>query len=365
MALTTGQLEREQSNGNPFALRDDLQHIGMCRPSDTYKPFHHPWADQFQIQQQRIHWMPEEAPMGLDAKDYKELTPSEKSLIDNILKLFTQSDIDVANNYMMLYTPIFRNGEIARMLRAFASMEDTHVRAYSLLLETLGLPDAHYNAFLEVEEMRAKHDLLTGYTMKNPREIATTLALIGGFGEGLQLFSSFAMLLNFPRFGKMKGMGQIVTWSIRDETLHVEGIIRLFHEFRREAGIELHEIKEDILKGVRTTVMLEDAFIDKAFELGPVRGLTADDMKKYIRYTADFRLQQLGLDPIYNIGNHPLGWLQTQLNAVEHANFFEQRATEYSKGTSRGNWENTWDAFDEKEAPKIAAEDAAREMEQA
>lgn len=342
---------------DPFALRADLQHIPMCRPSGAYKPFLHPWADQAQIQQQRIHWMPEEAPMGLDAKDYVELTPSEKSLIDNILKLFTQSDIDVANNYMTLYMPIFRNAEVARMLRAFASMEDTHVRAYSLLLETLGLSDSHYNAFLEVEEMRAKHDLLTGYTMKDPKEIATSLALIGGFGEGLQLFSSFAMLMNFPRWGKMKGMGQIVTWSIRDETLHVEGIIKLFHEFCHEARIDLADVKEDILKGVRTTVMLEDAFIDRAFELGPVRGLSPEEMKKYIRYTADFRLEQLGYDPIYKIADHPLGWLQTQLNAVEHANFFEQRATEYSKGASTSDWETTWDHFDKIEAPKIAAED--------
>jgi len=342
-------------NLDPFAIRQDLQHISLCVPSEGYKPFKHAWADQAQIQQQRIHWMPEEAPMGLDAKDYVDLNPAEKSLIDNILKLFTQSDIDVANNYMTLYMPIFRNAEVARMLRAFASMEDTHVRAYSLLLETLGLPDSHYNAFLEVEEMKAKHDILTGYTMKNPHEIATTLALIGGFGEGLQLFSSFAMLLNFPRFGKMKGMGQIVTWSIRDETLHVEGIIKLFHEFRREAGIPLHEVKEEILKGVHTTVMLEDAFIDKAFELGPVRGLTPEEMKKYIRFTADKRLEQLGLDPVFNVGDHPLGWLETQLNAVEHANFFEQRATEYSKGVSEGDWGTTWARYDEIEGKKLAA----------
>lgn len=342
---------------SPFALREDLQHIPMCRPSVTYKPFMHGWADQAAIQQHRIHWLPEEiTTLGLDAKDYAELEPAEKSLIDNILKLFTQSDIDVANNYMMLYMPIFRNGEISRMLRAFAAMEDTHVRAYSLLLDTLGLPDRHYNAFLDVEEMRAKHDMLTGYTMRDPAEIAKTLALIGGFGEGLQLFSSFAMLLNFPRFGKMKGMGQIVTWSIRDETLHVEGIIRLFHEFCREAGIDRADIKEDILAGVRKTVMLEDAFIDRAFELGPVRGCTPEDMKQYIRYTADFRLEQLGYDPIYKIKDHPLAWLQVQLNAVEHANFFETRATEYSKGASGGDWSTTWERYDRVEGPKIAAE---------
>ena len=349
-------------NPEPFALRDDLKHIPMCKPSVGYKPFMHSWADEMQIQQQRIHWMPEEVPMGNDAKEYALLEPHDKSLIDNILKLFTQSDIDVANNYMTLYLPIFRNAEIARMLRAFASMEDTHVRAYSVLLETLGLPDDHYNAFLEVEEMRAKHDMLTGYTMKDPKEIATTLALIGGFGEGLQLFASFAMLLNFPRFNKMKGMGQIVTWSIRDETLHVEGIIRLFHEFRKEAGIELHEIKEDILTAVRKTVMLEDAFIDRAFEMGPAKGLTPEDMKAYIRYTADYRLEQLGLKPIYMIERHPLPWLQVQLNGIEHANFFETRSTEYSKGTSTGEWNASWDQFDKVEGPKIEQEDKELEM---
>ena len=352
-------------NLEPFAIREDLQHISLCRPSNSYKPFQHPWADAAQIQQQKIHWMPEEVTMGMDAKDYAALSPVERSLIDNILKLFTQSDIDVANNYMTKYMPIFRNAEVARMLRAFASMEDTHVRAYSLLLETLGLPDTHYNAFLEVEEMRAKHDLLTGYTMRTPEEIAVSLALIGAFGEGLQLFSSFAMLMNFPRFGKMKGMGQIVTWSIRDETLHVAGIIKLHHAFCEEAGIERHHIKEAILQGARKTVMLEDAFIDRAHELGPVRGYTPEDMKKYIRFTADFRLWQLGYDPIYNIGDHPLGWLQTQLNAVEHANFFETRATEYSKGSTTGDWGDVWAEYDRREGPKIAAPDAARKLESA
>jgi ribonucleoside-diphosphate reductase beta chain len=362
MSMPAGQLE---ANRDPFALRADLAHIPMCRPSGSYKPFTHGWADLAQIQQQKIHWLPEEAPMGMDANDYKTLEPAEKSLIDNILKLFTQSDIDVANNYMTLYQPIFRNGEIARMLRAFASMEDTHVRAYSLLLETLGLGDSHYNAFLEVEEMRAKHDLLTGYTMKDPIEIATTLALIGGFGEGLALFSSFAMLLNFGRFAKMKGMCQIVTWSIRDETLHVEGIIKLFHEFCHEAGITKAQVKEGILRGARDSVMLEDAFIDRAFELGPVKGLTPADMKLYIRYTADYRLQQLGIEPIYNIEDHPLGWLQAQLNAVEHANFFETKSTEYSKGGSKGHWSKTWEQFDEAEAPKIANDDALAAAEKA
>lgn len=341
---------------NPFELREDLQHIPMCRPTENYKPLYYGWAHQAWKRQRQIDWPPEEVPLGYDARDYKGLPPHQRSLINNILKVFTQSDIDVANNYMMLYMPIFRNAEIARMLRRFASMEDTHVEAYSLLLETLGFPDSHYSAFLEVEEMRAKHDLLTGYQMRNPKEIATTLALIGGFGEGLQLFSSFAMLLNFSaNLNKMKGMGQIVTWSIRDETLHVASIIKLFHEFCREAGIDLADVKENILEGAAKTVYVEDAFIDRAYEMGPIEGCNAADMKQYIRYTADFRLQQLGFDPVYKVKDHPLGWLETELNSVEHANFFETRATEYSKAATTGDWASTWEKYDDMRARQQAA----------
>ncbi len=335
------------TNLDPFALREDLQHIRMCQPSETYKPLLYPWAHEAWKRQRQIDWPPEEITMGYDARDYATLDEAERSLIDNILKLFTQSDIDVANNYMMLYMPIFRNNEIARMLRRFASMEDTHVEAYSLLLETLGFPDSHYNAFLEVEEMREKHDLLTGYQMRDTKEIATSLALIGAFGEGLQLFSSFAMLLNFSaNLNKMKGMGQVITWSIRDETLHVASIIKLFHEFREEAGLDLADLKEGIMQGLHKVVMLEDAFIDRAFEVGPVRGSTPEDFKNYVRWTANFRLEQLGLDPIYDIETHPLPWLENELNGVEHANFFETRATEYSKGATTGDWGDVWTKHD-------------------
>jgi len=162
----------------------------------------------------------------------------------------------------------------------------------------------------------------------------------------MQLFASFAMLMNFPRFNKMKGMGQIVTWSVRDETLHCEGVIRLFHEFVKERQCLTKAVKEDIIDTCQKTVRLEDAFIDLAFEQGPVPGMTAKEIKRYIRYIADWRLGQLGFQPIYMIEDHPLPWLAPLLNGVEHANFFETRATEYSKGATRGTWNEVWDNFD-------------------
>ena len=179
----------------------------------------------------------------------------------------------------------------------------------------------------------------------------STLAVFGGFTEGMQLFASFAMLMNFPRFNKMKGMGQIVTWSIRDESLHCEGMVKLFHAFCAETNVMTDELREKIRDCCRTVIALEDKFIDLAFEMGPVEGMTPADIKSYIRYIADWRLGQLKLEPIYGIDKHPLPWLSEILNGVEHANFFEQRATEYSKGATKGDWhgdEGVWGRFDER-----------------
>jgi ribonucleoside-diphosphate reductase beta chain len=176
--------------------------------------------------------------------------------------------------------------------------------------------------------------------------------MFGGFTEGLQLFASFAMLMNFPRFNKMKGMGQIISWSIRDESLHCEGITRLFHAFTKERNCLTKAVKEDILDCCQKTVRLEDAFIDLAFEAGPVEGMTPKAIKKYIRYIADWRLGQLGFKPIYMVDEHPLPWLAPLLNGVEHANFFETRATEYSKAATKGNWNEVWDNFDRRQKAK-------------
>jgi ribonucleoside-diphosphate reductase beta chain len=150
----------------------------------------------------------------------------------------------------------------------------------------------------------------------------------------------------------MKGMGQIVSWSVRDESLHCEGITRLFHTFVKERGCLAKPVKEDIIDCCQKTVRLEDAFIDLAFEMGPVPGMSAKEIKRYIRYIADWRLGQLGLPEIYMIDDHPLPWLTPLLNGVEHANFFETRATEYSKGATRGNWNDVWANFDARRKAK-------------
>jgi ribonucleoside-diphosphate reductase beta chain len=225
------------------------------------------------------------------------------------------------------------------------------------------MPESEYGAFLEYSEMKDKHDYLQTFGVDSDEDIAKTLAMFGGFTEGLQLFASFAMLMNFPRFNKMKGMGQIVSWSVRDESLHCEGIIRLFHAFCQERQCLTPKVRDDIADMCQKTVRIEDAFIDLVFEMGPVEGMKPKDIKKYIRYIADWRLGQLGMKPIYMIDEHPLPWLAPLLNGVEHANFFETRATEYSKAATRGQWNDVWDAFDQRKAAKAAREVANEEAE--
>lgn len=316
----------------------------LLQERKVYKPFSYDWAYEAWLIQQRIHWLPEEVPLADDVKDWhKRLTSSERNLLTHIFRFFTQADVEVNNCYMQHYSRVFKPTEIRMMLAAFSNMETIHIAAYSHLLDTIGIPETEYAAFLRYDEMRAKYDYMQAFNSDTKADIARTLAMFGAFTEGLQLFASFAILLNFPRWGKMKGMGQIVAWSARDETLHTNSIIKLFHTFIHEnPEIWTDDLKQDIYVSCETVIKLEDAFIDLAFELGGVEGLSAEEIKRYMRYIADRRLLQLKLDPIYNTKDNPLPWMEEMLSGIEHVNFFENRATEYTKAATRGSWEEAF-----------------------
>jgi ribonucleoside-diphosphate reductase beta chain len=323
---------------------------GLLTPSFAYKPFRYPWAYEFWKRQQQVHWIPEEVPLGEDCKDWAtKLNDKERNLLTQIFRFFTQSDVEVGANYMINYMPLFRPTEVSMMLASFSNMETVHIAAYALLLETIGMPDSEFSAFMEYKQMADKHDYLGQFGVETNEDIAISMAVFGAFTEGLQLFASFAMLMNFPRFNKMKGMGQIVSWSVRDESLHCEGMIKLFHTFCAETGVMTPALAAKITECCKTVIKLEDKFIDLAFEAGEIEGMTPDDIKAYIRYIADWRMGQLKLEPIYGMTEHPIPWLTEMLNGVEHANFFEARATEYSKGATRGDWHGeggVWSQFD-------------------
>jgi ribonucleoside-diphosphate reductase beta chain len=310
-----------------------------------YKPFHYPWAYDAWLMQQRVHWLPEEVPLADDVKDWhRTLSAAERNLLTHIFRFFTQADVEVNNCYMKHYSQVFKPTEVQMMLAAFSNIETVHISAYSHLLDTIGMPETEYSAFLKYQQMKDKYDYMQEFGIGTKEDIAKTLAMFGAFTEGLQLFASFAILMNFPRFNKMKGMGQIVTWSVRDESLHTQSIIKLFQTFIHEnPEVWNEDFKRDLYVACETVLNHEDAFIDLAFELGGIEGLEAREVKQYIRYIADRRLSQLGLQPVYRIEKNPLPWMEEMLNGVEHANFFENRATEYSKAATQGSWEEAFD----------------------
>lgn len=323
---------------------------GLTTARAGYKPFRYPEAYSFWRRQQQTHWLPDEVPLADDVKDFNfKLTANEVNLLTQIFRFFTQADIEVNECYHRHYLSVFKPTEVVMMLTAFSNMETIHIQAYSHLLDTIGMPEAEYLAFLNYKAMKDKHDFLQSFNVNDPYEVAKTMAVFGAFTEGLQLFASFAILLNFPRQGKMKGMGQIITWSVRDETLHCEGVLWMYHQWLEEhPEIDRGRLEKDLAEICREMVSHEDAFIDLAFELGEVPLLTAGDIKAYVRYVANMRCRQLSIREVFpSFTKNPLPWLAEILNGVEHANFFEQRSTEYSRGALGGDWNEVWGELDE------------------
>ena len=320
-----------------------MKKLKLHEEREFFKPFNYPWAYDMWLKHEQSHWLHTEVPMIEDIKDWKNrLSKEEKYFLTQVFRFFTQSDIDVAGGYVKNYLPNFPQPEVRMMLMGFAAREALHIASYAHLIETLGMPDTTYNEFNEYEAMVEKHEYFTN-TVNNGLDISVKMAALSAFTEGLALFSSFIMLLNFPRHGKMKGMGQIITWSIVDETMHTEGVIKLFRTYIEENKHLWNDAtKSQIYSIAEKMVDLEDKFIDLAFQMGKVEGLRSEEVKQYIRYIADRRLISMGMQGIFKVKKNPLPWVEEMINAPTHTNFFENRATDYAKGALKGSWDEVW-----------------------
>jgi glutaredoxin 3 len=313
--------------------------MSLLDSSIVYKPFNYPWAVDYAVSHEKIHWGEWEAKLADDVTQWNtKLNAEEKNHITQILRLFTQSDVAVGTNYIEYYLQKFKNNEIRAMLTSFANREFIHQRAYALLNDTLGLPESEFSAFTEVKEMSDKLDFMGDLDVHSHSGLALSIAR-SVLNEGMSLFSAFVMLLNYQRFGKMKGMSEIVEWSIRDETMHCEGMVKLFREFCNEhPKIVTDEFKKTIYQMFRDAVALEDKVIDLAFKMGNVEGITKEEVKQYIRYIADRRLIQLGLKGNWKVKENPLPWLDWVLNGDSFKNFFEGTVTDYNAQGLEGDW---------------------------
>lgn len=314
-------------------------HKGILAGRTVFKPFQYEKLYDLFVLHERIHWTPSEivTEFAEDTKDFNyRMTENEKRFIIEISKFFTQADVDVLGGYVA-FQQVFNNcPEAAMLLSSIAAREAVHADAYSTMNTAIGLPDTVYHEFMQYAEMREKHDYVSDFDLTTVNGIARALALYGLFTEGVQLFASFAMLMNFSRFGKMKGMTKVVTWSIRDEQVHIDACVELYKILMNEYPdlIDKNELEEEVIRTARTMVELEDAFIDRAFELAnnDLPDITKEQTSQFIRWLCNDRLARLGLPAQYPGATNPFPWIVDVMYAKEHQNFFEGKSTEYTKG---------------------------------
>lgn len=327
--------------------------MGITTKRNYYKPFEYPEFHEYMTQQNNVHWLPTEVKMNQDVEDWQSnLNDAERNLIGNILKGFTQMEVHVSEYWSSNVAKWFPKVEIADMARTFGAFEGIHAWGYSYLNDTLKLDN--YKAFLDDPATKAKIDAVVNVSGKTIEEKAMSLAVFSAFGEGVQLFSSFAILMSFSTRNLLKGVGNIVRWSIRDESLHSKAGCHLFRILMQEnPDVWNDEFKKTIYEAARTSVELEDAFIEKAFEAGPIQvktsngpiELNAYKMKQFIRHRANTKLGDLGLKINWkNIDKEviaEMNWFDDLVGAVEHTDFFAQRETGYSKATK--DWSKIWE----------------------
>lgn len=309
--------------------------MSLFNLSTVYKPFVYPQAETYRQQSENMHWITDEADLTKDVEDYKKASKEEQEYIKNILSIFTQSDFNVAKNYLPLINKV-KNNEVRGMLTSFMCREFEHQRGYAHLNESLGFPDTYYTDFLQHRETLNKNTYMIDDTYKGNFGLSLAKGILL---EGISLFGSFIMLKNFEREGKYLGMCQINDWSLKDESLHVEGNAWLFRTWCEENKQEINDtFKRHIYSMAREIVELEKSFIDFAFSNYTPYKLFVQEVKEYIEYIADRRLIQLGLKANYGVETNPLPWFDEITNGSSLQNFFEGRVTEYSVSGLTGEW---------------------------
>jgi len=314
----------------------------ITEPRIYYKPFEYQEAFDFYKNQHRAHWLADEVPLASDLNDWKlKLNESEKNLIGNILKSFAQTEVHVNDYWSTKVSVWFPKPEIQAMARVFADFESIHAEAYARLNEELGLDD--FKAFMEDEASKAKIDRLIEVPGETIEERALSLAIFSAFTEGVNLFSSFAILMSFQLRNLMKGTGQIVEWSVRDESLHSKAGCWLFRTLLNEQPeLNTAEMRNKIIEACELSVQLEFDFIEKAFEMGDIDGLNKEQLKAFIKARANEKLIELGYQSIYNDIDPNLvkqmEWFGHLTSGKTHQDFFAGRVTSYSKSTA--DWDD-------------------------
>jgi ribonucleoside-diphosphate reductase beta chain len=321
---------------------------GVLLKNAVYKPFRYEWAIEYWSRQQSLFWLPEEIPLDRDAIEFVSLEDNEKYVLIQILRFFTQTDIEVANLYVDYYLPFFKATEIRMMLLSFANMETIHIHSYQMLISTIGLPDIEFSIFLEYEAMKNKYDYMQDFAIGTPEDIAINLAIVSGLLEGTVLFASFTILLHFSKNrakSAMKGLGNIIAFSMRDETLHCLSIIHLYHVYIQEQreknnNFDIKKVHKIFIENLHIVIQNEIKFINLCFSQGEIPGLKSEEVINYIKYICNRRCTQLNIEIQFpEIQENPLPWVDEAVG-LSITNFFNGTPSDYAKSSAIQNWDD-------------------------
>jgi len=322
--------------------------MSLFKERIPYKPFEYPvYYNEGWLKQAQAFWLHTEIPMSGDVKDWNEkLTLSEKNLVGNILLGFAQTECAVSDYWTQKVVSWFPKHEIQQMAMIFGSQETIHAVAYSYLNETLGLED--FEAFLHEPATAKRFENLVSYDGNDPIGIGRSLAIFSAFAEGVSLYSAFAVLYSFQLRNMLKGVGQQMKWSVRDESLHSKMGCALFRHMCEEIPTLLEDCKEDIYKAAKLMMELEENYIDKMFEMGDIENLKAYDLKQFVRKRTNEKLQELGYTDKRRFFHYDkesaanLDWFYHLTGGHTHTDFFAIRPTDYSKANEGEDFEDIW-----------------------
>ena len=322
--------------------------MGLFDERIAYKPFEYPeYYTEGWLKQAQAFWLHTEIPMSGDVKDWNEkLTESEKNLVGNILLGFAQTECAVSDYWTQKVVSWFPKHEIQQMAMMFGSQETIHAVAYSYLNETLGLEN--FEAFLHEPATAERFENLVTYDGSDPVGIGRSLAIFSAFAEGVSLYSAFAVLYSFQLRNLLKGIGQQMKWSVRDESLHSKMGCQLFRHMCSETPNLLENCKKDVITAAETMLEAEEKYIDKMFEQGDIENLKSNDLKQFIRKRLNEKLSELGYG---DLGQHfdydkkrasNLDWFYHLTGGHTHTDFFAVRPTDYSKANEGEDFEDIW-----------------------
>ena len=316
--------------------------IGKASPEDyNLHPSDYPWARELYDQAIANTWFPHEIPLKEDLDDFEGMTEDERHAVRFIMAFFNPAELIVNRVLALGVYPYLKSADCHLYLAKQMWEEANHCVAFEYVLETFPFDrEKIYNVHLETPSMKAKEDFINKFmkdmtdqqydvdSIEGKKQFIRNLIGYNIVMEGIWFYSGFMVMLSFRQRNKLRNFGSMINWVLRDESLHLKfgiNLVLTLLEENEELMTEefANEIRDIVIEGV-------DLEVKYNLDLFPngILGLNADYVNQYVQYVADRRLEELGLEPHYNVTN-PAKWMATSTDVLELVNFFEQQNTNY------------------------------------